>query len=161
MPHAGLRFAVALSLAASSVSGAQTATQVVRFQVTPVSQISVAGTTAPLVINSASPGSAPTSVSAAGGSYAVTTNEANQKITASVNQAMPPGITLEVTLGAPDGAASSGSIALGTAASDVVTGISGVAAPALPIAYRLSATAGASVTTPQSRTVTFTIVAGT
>ena len=140
---------------------AQSATQVVRIQVNAINQIGVSGNPSPLVINSATAGSAPTSVTASGTSYAITTNEANQKIAASLDQALPSGVTLEVALAAPGGATSAGNVALSTAASDVVTGISSVAASSLPITDRLSATAQAQMSMPEARTVTFTIVSGT
>lgn len=138
---------------------AQSATQVVRFEVNPVSRIAVSGNPSPMTISTATAGSAPTSVTADGTSYAVTTNQSNQKITASLDQAMPNGVTLEISLAAPDGAASSGSIALGTAGADVVTGISVTSASSLPITYRLSAST-AVVLPATSRTVTLTIVTG-
>jgi hypothetical protein len=140
---------------------AQTATQVVRFQVNPVNQIAVTGNPTPLVIDAATAGSAPASASASGTSYAITTNESNQKITASIDQPLPNGVTLEVALGAPAGAASAGPVPLGTAAADVVTGISGLAASSLPITYRLSAATTVQMSAPEARTVTFTIVSGT
>jgi hypothetical protein len=140
---------------------AQTATQVVQFQVNAVNQIAVTGSPAPMVINSATAGSAPTSVTAGGTSYAVTTNESNQKITASIDQPLPSGVTLEVSLAAPGGASSAGNVPLSTAGTDVVTGISSTAAAALPITYRLSATPVVQMSTPEARTVTFTIVSGT
>lgn len=139
---------------------AQTATQVVRFQVNAINQVAVTGDPAPMIINSATPGSEPTSVTDAGTSYAVTTNESNQKITASIDQPLPSGVTLEVTLAAPVGAASTGAIPLSTAGADVVTGISSTAASSLPITYRLSATTTVQMSAPAARTVTFTIVSG-
>lgn len=145
----------------ANVSQAQTATQVVQFQVNAINQMAVSGAPAPMVINSAAAGSAPTSVTGAGTTYAVTTNELNQKITASIDQAMPSGVTLEVSLAAPGGASSVGTVPLGVAGSDVVTGISSTTASALPITYRLSATATVLMASPEARTVTFTIVSGT
>ena len=139
---------------------AQTATQVVRFEVNAVNQIGVSGSPAPLVINSATPGSAPASITAGGTSYAITTNESNKKITASVNQALPAGVTLEVQLAAPSGASSAAYVALGTSSADLVTGISSISAASLPITYRLSATPAVQMSA-QARTVTFTIVSGT
>lgn len=147
--------------AVADVSNAQTATQVVRFQVNAVNQIAVSGNPAPLVISTATAGSAPTSVSASGTNYAITTNEANQKITASLDQALPTGVMLEVTLAAPGGASSAGPVSLSTGGADVVTGISGTSASSLPITYRLSATTAVQMTSPTARTVTFTIVSGT
>ena len=149
------------ALAAPVSVDAQSATQVVRFQVNAINQIAVSGNPAPLVLNSAAAGSAPTSVTANGSTYAITTNEANQKITASIDQALPIGVTLDVTLAAPAGAASIASVPLSTSGADVVTGISSVAAGALPITYRLSATPTVQMAAPAARTVTFTIVSGT
>ena len=140
-------------------AGAQTATQVVHFQVNAVNQIAVSGSPT-LAITSAVAGSGLTSVSSTGSSYAITTNEANQKITASIDQPMPAGVTLEVQMDAPGGALSAGTVQLGTAGTDVVTGITSTASSALPITYRLNA--GTQVHLgPTARTVTFTIVSGT
>ena len=147
-------------LATPVESQAQTATQLVRFQVNAINELAVSGNPAPLVINNATAGSAPTSVTASGTSYAITTNESNQKITASIDQPMPTGVTLEVTLAAPGGANSTGAVALGTSGADVVTGISQIGASALPITYRLSATTTVSMSAPAVRTVTFTVVSG-
>ena len=158
------RLAVASSVAIVLNVGAafaQTATQVVRFEVVAVNQIGVTGTPAPLVVNSATAGSQPTAVTMAGSSYAVTTNETNQKITATINEGLPAGLTLEVSLAAPPGATSAGHVSLGTASADVVTGLSNVAASALPITYRLSSTASVRMTAQATRVVTYTIVSGT
>jgi len=158
-----LRVTIAVLMAAvggARVADAQTATQVVRFQVNAVNQIAVSGNPMPMVINSATPGSIPTTVVATGTTYAITTNETNQKISASLDRAMPAGVTLEVALAAPASAASLGTVPLSTGAADVVTGISSVAASALPITYRLSATTAVQMPAAETRTVTFTIVSG-
>jgi hypothetical protein len=149
----------ATTIVAARDAGAQVATQVVQFEVRAVSQIGISGTPSALVINSATAGGQPTSVASTGSSYAITTNEVNQKIIASIDQAMPGGVTLEVALTAPTGAMSAGNVILGTAGTEVVTGISGLRESALPISYRLSATAAAQLGS-STRTVTFTIVAG-
>ena len=158
-----LRLALAGAIAAIvpvADAHAQTATQVVRFEVNAINLIGVSGTPAPLVINTATAGAAAASVTAGGTSYAVTTNESNKKITASVNQALPAGVTLEVQLAAPSGASSADYVQLGTSSADVVTGISSTTASSLPITYRLSATPTVQMSA-QARTVTFTIVSGT
>lgn len=153
--------AVTLMIAAVPASlDAQSATQVVHFEVTGISQIAVSGNPAPLVISTATAGAAPTSATSAATTWAVTTNQSNMKVTASVDEALPSGVTLEVSLTPPSGAVGAGHVALGTASSDLVTGISGASATSLPINYRLSATTSAPTTGPQSRVVTFTIVAG-
>ena len=143
-----------------SSAQAQTATQVVTFQVVAINRVAVNGAPAPLVVNTAVAGQAPTSASADGGTYAVTTNESNKKITASVDQSLPLGVSLEVQLGAPAGASTAGSVALSTAASDVVTGISSLSAASLPITYRLIASPRVLIGAAETRTVTFTIVSG-
>ena len=140
--------------------GAQSATQVVTFQVTPIRQIAVSGNPSPLVIGGAVAGSQPTSVTTDGTSYALTTNEANQKIIASLDTPMPDGVMLEVTLAPPAGATGAGAVALSTTGSDVVTGIARTSQAGLPISYRLSATAAVQLPAA-TRTVTFTIVSGT
>jgi hypothetical protein len=124
-----------------------------------VNQIAVSGAPT-LAINTAVAGSGLTSATSTGSSYAITTNETNQKITASINQTMPAGVTLEVQMGAPSGAVSAGTVQLGTASADVVTGISASASSALPITYRLNAATQVQMG-PTARTVTFTIVSGT
>lgn len=137
----------------------QSAAQTVHFQVNAVNQLAVSGNPT-LAITSATPGTGLTTATASGATYAITTNETNQKITASLNQPMPDGVALEVTLAAPAGAISAGSVSLGTASADVVTGISATAASALPILYRLNASPQVQIG-PTARTVTFTIVSGT
>ena len=144
---------------AFGVAQAQTATQTVTFQVVPMSRIAVSGAAGPLVVSVASPGAQPTTATMGGSTYGITTNETNQKITAAIDTPMPSGMTLAVALGAPPGASSAGSMTLGTASADVVTGISMVSASALPIVYTVSASATAPVTSG-SRTVTFTLAAG-
>lgn len=157
-----IRYAAAIALAASAFAAhdasAQSATQVVSYQVTAVSEISVSGTPS-LVINNATPGSGLTSASATG-TYAITTNETNRKITAQIDLAMPTGVTLSVTLAAPTGGTSSGTKNLTTLAQDVVTGVSTVDQSGLSITYGLSATVAAGVVPAGNRTVTYTITAG-
>src|ERR1700758_843522 len=70
---------------------AQTATQVVTFQVDPVNQIAMSGSPS-LLVNMATPGGAPTSVQTTAAQWAVTTNQSGAKITASIASAMPTGL---------------------------------------------------------------------
>jgi hypothetical protein len=150
---------VALLLGATRVY-AQTATQVVTFQVVAINQIAVAGLPS-LTINTAVAGSNPTSASSAVATWAVTTNQSSAKITASLDANMPVGLTLSAALAAPAGATSAGAISLSTTAADVVTGITKLAAGLLAITYTLDATPVAGVVASQSRTVTYTITGGT
>lgn len=157
-----LQFAATLAIAASVFAAkdasAQTATQTVSYEVAAVDQISVSGSPS-LVVNTATAGSALTSASASG-TYAVTTNGTNRKITASLDTNMPSGVTLTVSLGAPSGASSAGTVTLSTTAQDVVTGITTVNESGLSIGYGLSATVAAGVVPAGNKTVTYTITAG-
>ena len=108
-----------------------------------------------VVIASAS-ASVRTTAAVAGSSYGITTNEVNQKITASLDAPLPRGVSLSVSLGAPAGAKSKGTKALGTASADVVTGITAVSASELPITYTLSGSAEKC----GPRVVTYTITSG-
>jgi hypothetical protein len=150
--------ALALVAAAAADASAQSATQDVEFEVEAISELAFTGTPS-LVISAGTAGNAPTSVTA-NASYAITTNETGRKITAQLSADMPSGVTLSVSLAAPSGAASAGSVSLGTVANDVVTGISKVNAAGLNVTYTLSATAAAGVVGNESRTVTYTILAG-
>jgi hypothetical protein len=152
--------ALAAVVAAPGTAAAQTtATQNLSFEVQAISQISVGGSPSPLVVSTATTGSAPNSA-ATTGAWSVTTNESNKKVTAQLDVAMPSGLTLTADLTAPSGATSTGATTLTTSAANVVTGISGVSASGLSIVYTLSATAAASPTGATARTVTYTLVTG-
>lgn len=144
---------------AAQTAFAQTATQTVTFQVNAINQIAVTGTPS-LLINAATAGSAPTSVTSSGNTWAVTTNQTGAKITASIASAMPTGVTLSANLAAPSGATTNGLVALGTTAADMVTGITKINASSLSLTYQLDATAAAGVITSSTKVVTFTITGG-
>ena len=155
-----LLWSMAFVVGAASAAAGQTATQVVTFQVTAINQIGFSGSPS-LVINAATAGSNPSSATDATATWAVTTNQSGAKITASINSAMPAGVTLSVDLTAPAGASSAGSQALGTTAVDLVTSITKVAQGALGVSYSLAATPAAGVVASTTRTVTYTITGGT
>ena len=139
--------------------GAQTAGQTVRFSVVPISRVSVSVAPTPLVVNTAVAGNAPTSARVARATWVISTNEANQKVVASIDQPMPNGLLLAVSLDAPTGAHSAGATSLGTASVDLVTGVSAVSSMSLAVVYSLSSTSQAAVA-GGVRLVTFTITAG-
>jgi hypothetical protein len=151
--------AAAASLAAPEANAqSNQASHDVSFEVQAINSISVTGSPS-LTIVAANAGSAPTSVSASA-SYSITTNELNQKVTASIDSDMPSGVTLSVLLGAPTGASATQQ-SLSTIAKDVLSGVSTLSEAGLSMDYTLSATAAAGVVPADSRTVTYTIVAGT
>ena len=160
MTASRLLLASCLLAGSATVAVGQTATQVITFQVSAINQIAFSGSPS-LVINSAIAGAAPTSVSDASSLWAVTTNQTGAKITASINSAMPAGLTLSVDLTPPAGASSAGAQSLSTTAIDVVTGITKSAQGALSVNYSLAATPAAGVVSSTTRTVTYTITGGT
>ena len=147
-----------VAFAAVNTASAQV-TQTVTFQVSAINQIAVTGAPS-LTINTATAGSAPTSVTAAANTWSVTTNQSTAMITASIPLAMPVGLTLSANLTAPAGATSTGLTALGTVAVNVVTGITKLNSAALGLTYQLDATAAAGVVTSATRVVTYTITGG-
>lgn len=158
-----LQVAATLAIAASvfaakDASAQQTVQQVVSYEVAAVDQITVTGSPS-LVINSATAGSALNSATASG-TYAVTTNGTNRKITAAIDTNMPAGVTLTVALGAPTGGNSSGTVTLTSVAQDVVTNITTVNESGLSISYGLSADITAGVIPAGNKTVSYTITAG-
>ena len=155
------RTAVALALVAfAAVSAqAQTATQTVTFAVNAINQISFAGAPS-LTITTAIAGSAPTSVTDASATWAVTTNQTGAKISATM-PAMPAGLTLSASLAAPAGATSAGYQSLGAVSVDLVTAITKLAQNAMVVTYKLDATAAAGVVASTTRLVTYTISGGT
>lgn len=79
------------------------------------------------------------------------------RITVSLDADMPSGVTLELEMDAPAGAASTGSTALSAIDADLVTGIGSVSEQLLEMTYTLNADATAEAVESGIRTVTFTI----
>ncbi|MGA1875949.1 MAG: hypothetical protein ACMUIA_10110 [bacterium] len=141
---------------------AQTATQLVTFEVQAIDAVSVSGDPGALVIGGAAAGSPPTSATDSTTSYAITTNQANRRITGAIDSAMPANTTLSINLAAPIASGTSaGDVSLSTTALDLVTGINALAESARTITYTFSATPAAGVIASTSRTVTLTLTAGT
>jgi hypothetical protein len=154
------RFAAVAALVVVAAPVAHAQTQTVTFAVNAINQIAFTGAPS-LTITTATAGSAPTSVTDASATWAVTTNQTGAKISASIPAAMPAGLTLSASLAAPTGGTSASYQALGTAAVDLVTGITKLAQGSLGVSYKLDATAAAGVVTSATRVVTYTITGGT
>lgn len=147
-----------LTVAAGAVA-AQTATQTVTFQVDPINQVGVTG--APVLhITTSVAGNAPASLTSSSSTLALTTNQTNAKITATLSAPMPAGVTLSAVIAAPAGATSAGAQPLGTTAVDLLTAITHVNASGLRLTYQLDATPAAGVVTSGTRVVTYTITGG-
>ncbi|MBN2184776.1 MAG: hypothetical protein JW746_05565 [Candidatus Krumholzibacteriota bacterium] len=120
--------------------------------------LTVSGDPGILVINSVTAGSQPTSVTDATTTYSVVTTPAQMRITGELNSSMPPNVNLRITLQAPAGGTSSGSVQLTTTAKDLITGmVHHTNQGGLSITYEFSATVGAGVISSSSRTVTLTL----
>jgi hypothetical protein len=151
---------VALLAGVATTASAQTATQDVTIAVSAISQIAVTGGAQSLTVNTATAGNAPTAASV-GVTWAITTNQNDQKITAEIDSPMPAGVTLTAQLAAPGGSSTSaGAVTLTTTAADVVNNIDTAQASGLTLQYTLAATTAAGVVASTTRTVTYTITAG-
>lgn len=121
-------------------------------------QLSVSGSPAQMKVSTAIAGSAPTAVTNSSTTYSVSSNPSSGHfaITASLNTAMPAGVTLKATLAASRGT-SLGAVTLSTVAQNVVSGIT-ARMFGQPITYTLAATAAAGVVPLQTRRVTLTLI---
>jgi hypothetical protein len=81
-----------------------------------------------------------------------------QKITAQISANMPPGVTLTVSLAPPTGARAAGAVVLDNVPRDVVNGMTNTSPESRAITYQLTATVSAGVVSPDTRTVTLTLV---
>jgi hypothetical protein len=155
------RSAAVLSLMAGLATAAGAQTQTVNFEVKAINQFTITSSAVTLTITSATAGSDPTPVSDASSVWAITTNQTNAKISASIPTDMPTGVTLAVLLGQPAGATATSKNLASGAAQDLVTGITKLKASGLTVTYTLSATAAAGVIAADSRVVTYTMTPGT
>jgi len=117
--------------------------------------LTLSGDPGALSITSAVAGSPPSSVIDDASAYSLSTSYASTRITGRLDTALPAGATLEVTLEAPTGGQSMGTVTLSTVDQSLVTSIPSGTHTGLRITYRLSATSAAGVQALASRTVTF------
>jgi hypothetical protein len=147
-----------LMIAASSLC-AQSASQVVTFEVKAVNEVGVTGSPN-LVIDAAKPGESELSVQSTGNTWSVTTNQSRAKITAALDAPMPDGVTLSAQLAAPAGARSAGMKPLSTVPVDMVTSINHLNQGGLPLVYELDAASTLAKSTKGTRAVTYTVTGG-
>lgn len=144
----------AIVLTGASYAQSNVATQQVSINVAEIAVIAVQGNIS-MTINAATAGQAPDAATASG-TYAVTTNGTQKKITAELDSNMPSGLTLSATMAAPSGASSAGKKALSSSAVDLVTNVTKVRGSGLSLNYEAVATVEADVANT-TRTVTYTI----
>lgn len=139
------------------IEAATTANATITYTIGSIDSISISGSPGPLVINSATAGSAPTGAVDSSTSYSVTTNNTSRMVTGSLATDMPTGVSLSVNLDAPDGSTSEGDVVLSSTPICLVDGISNIFQGALGVTYTLTATVDASCVTGATNTVTFTV----
>jgi hypothetical protein len=122
--------------------------------------ITVSGNPGPLIISSATAGSALAPVSDATTTYHIITTTGSTKITGHLTVAMPANTALKVHLTAPSSATSLGVVTLAVTAMNLVRDIANLTnVSGLGISYEFDATVSAGVIASASHTVVFTIAA--
>lgn len=153
-------FTVGAAVVAAGVAGGASAqTASVTYQVTAIEEMALSGSPLALVIDNAT--KLKNGVTNSATTWDMTSNKTNTKVTAAIDLAMAPDVTLKVDLAAPTGATNVADAALGTTAVDLVTGITKVQQSGLVVTYTLNALPTAGVVASTTRTVTYTIVTGT
>ena len=150
---------VLLAATSTGVLVAQTtANQSVTLEVKPVTKISVSGNPGPLTITDAVAGSPVMSVEDNSTSYNITTNMDNMKIVASIDNPMPAGTKLEMSIASTNGL-SSGIVDVSSASSpvNVVTGISRGTDAGQSISYLFTADAVVGGISGEARVITLTL----
>jgi hypothetical protein len=147
---------VVLALGDVTAFAADNANQQLHFQVQPFVNITLADASLNLVISSIPLGGQ--GEATASSSYALVNNKLDQKITASLDSAMPTATTLSLTAGAPAGATAAGAVTLSATAVDVASNVDRVNESGISLAYTFNATEAAA-TDAFVRTVTYTVLA--
>jgi len=131
-----------------------TATQKITIKVEAINEISVSGDPEVFLISDSKTSAADDSTT-----YAMTINETNKKITATIDKELPKGLTLTVYLDPPEGAVSN-EVALSPRPQDVVSRINPIAAKDMKIHYTLTVDEELPEIAESSVNVIFTIVDG-
>lgn len=147
---------VVLALSGISAFAADNANQQLNFQVQPFVNITLADASLSLTISSIPLGGQ--GEATASSSYALVNNKLDQKITASLDSAMPAATTLELTAAAPTGAKAAGAVRLSDKAVDIASDVDRVNESGLALGYSFKATEQAA-TDAFVRTVTYTVLA--
>ena len=145
---------IAFAFTTTASAQSNKASQQVTINVAEIAVISVQGNIN-MTINNAVAGQAPEAATASG-TYAVTTNGKNKKISARLDRKMAKGLSLFATMDAPSKARSAGKVELTNKSVDLVNRITSVNESGLGLTYEAVATVDAQPDT-YVRTVTYTI----
>lgn len=148
----------AVLVVAAAASASAQATQDVTINIQAINKIAIAGGAHTMTINTATAGQAPDDVTWST-TWAITTNQSNSKVSASIGSDMPSGVTLKVNMANPTDATSNGDVSLSSTSQELVTGITKLNESGLSLTYTASATALAGVQSV-ARTVTYTVTGG-
>lgn len=145
-----------LLLAAPAWAGGQAsmAEQTLLVGVAPIQALAIHGADNPIVLDIATvePGEVPT-VSATGGTYAITSNAPLLHLRGQIQSDLPDGLVLEILLAAPPGATPVGWVALSQDPEVLVADIGPVATNSMNIQYRLTAKPDAQALFPFYETI--------
>lgn len=137
------------------IEAGNTTTQNINITVSTINEISISDNEVDLLVNAPSSGSTLDKVSDSSTTIAYSTNETDQKITAQLDEAMPPGLTLMVEVTSTAGN-SVGQVMLEDTSKDVINGLSNVSESGETVTYTLIPDMYAEPLT-KSFTVTYTI----
>jgi hypothetical protein len=123
--------------------------------------LTVSGSPLAMKITTATAGFPPNSATDVSTFYTSSAKKATSpmKIMASLSAIMPANMTLTISLVAPTGATSDGTVPLDATSRELVGNITNTSTENNTITYTLNATAAAGVVVSQSRIVTFTMLA--
>lgn len=135
-----------------------TVSQIVTVEVKPITKISISGNPGALIVMDAILGMDLTSVADENTTYSVTTNLENMKIVASINDRMPIGTRLMMSLSSSK-AVSAGAVDVSNALApvNVVTGLNKGSDKDQTIKYIFAADASVGEIEAESRTITLTL----
>lgn len=140
-----------LLVSGGALASAQTASQVVRFRVIAQSHAEVAPVLKPISMVRTNGGISTSALTLA-------TNQANLKVTASLDQPMPAGTSLSLTVGKAAEGRGASVQQLGTDATDVLNGMAPTIVAQIPVSYRVAGTGDRPPRAAEQRLVTYTIL---
>lgn len=111
----------------------------------------------PMIMMHALAGREPEPITSQGASYSISSSNKISKISAFLNDPMPPHTTLSIQMSAPHGAQSLGRVILSTTPQDLVVHIQENTTATLPFFYIFSSTTKAGTLPLATKIVTFTL----
>lgn len=136
--------------------GSNASSCIISYQITPINELSISGSSSPFIIDSMPAGSAYKKIGHNGTHYSLTTNQSAKKITAALDNKVQNGLVLTINLDVPQGWKSEGEVELTDTAVNIASGDNATASN-LSIKYGFMATVGAGRVNNCFRTMTLTV----